>query len=237
MEILTTDQLINYCKSYNWTRKVTQLHVHHTWKPSHSDYNGSNGLQLQQGMKDYHTRTPVNGGPADGPYRDIAQHLTLLPDGRWVTGRSFNDTPVSIKDWNTGAFAIEMLGNFDTGNDKFTGLQAQEMFKFCAFFVVFKLLNIDEDVKFHRDNPTAGKTCPGTGIDRAWFMNTLKNTVNGDDEMAVYKTINDVPSWAQPTIQKLIDKGSLKGDGSGAINVSEDFCRTFVVLDREGLIK
>ncbi len=228
MEILTTDQLINYCKSYNWTRKVTQLHVHHTWKPCHKDYNGNNGLQLQQNMKAYHLSLG---------WSDIGQHLTLLPDGRWVTGRDFNLKPASITDWNTGAFAIEMVGNFDTGNDKFDGLQAQEMFKFCAFFVVFKLLNIDKDVKFHRDNPTAGKTCPGTGIDRTWFMNKLKNTVKGDEEMTYYKTVNDVPAWGKAAIQKLIDKGSLKGDPQGNLNVSEDFVRIFTVLDREGLIK
>lgn len=206
MEILTTDQLINYCKSFKWTRKITQLHVHHTWEPSHADYNGNNGLQLQQNMKAYH----ISLG-----WSDIGQHLTLLPDGRWVTGRDFNLKPASITDWNTGAFAIEMVGNFDTGNDKFEGIQAQEMFKFCAFFVVFKLLNIDKDVKFHRDNPTAGKTCPGTGIDRTWFMNTLKNTVKGDvftmEDLRKALNIPDA-KWAKEQVDLLKQNGLITSD-------------------------
>jgi hypothetical protein len=212
---MTTEQLIDYCKSYNWTCKIKQLHVHHTWEPSHADYNGSNGLELQQNMKAYHMRIPANGGPTDGPYRDIAQHLTLLPDGKWVTGRSFNDTPVSIYGWNTGAFAIEMVGNFDIGNDKFTGPQAQEMFKFCAFFVVFKLLNIDRDVKFHRDNPTAGKTCPGTGIDRTWFMDTLKNTVKGGAlTMEDLRKALNIPDakWAKEQVDLLKTNGLITAD-------------------------
>ena len=57
---------------------------------------------------------------------------------------------------------------------------------------------------------------------------------NGKVVKTLYKTINDVPNWARPTIQKLIDKKALSGDGKGNINVSEDFCRTFVALDRLG---
>jgi len=166
MQILTTEELINYCKSYQWKRKITQLHIHHTWKPSHKDYNGNNGLQLQEAMRNYHINT--NG------WSDIGQHLTLLPDGKWVTGRDFNKDPASISGWNTGAFAIEMLGNFDVGNDRFEGKQAEAMYKFCAWFVQFKNLSIDNQVKFHRDHPNAGKTCPGSGINRDLFMKRLK---------------------------------------------------------------
>lgn len=190
-QILTTDKLIDYCKKFKWTRKIKQLHVHHTWAPSHKDFNGTNGLQLQKGMRDYHVN--VLG------WNGIGQHLTLLPDGNWITGRDFNLDPASITKWNTGAFAVEMLGNFDIGHDKFEGKQAESMYKFLAFFVLFKVLNIDSDVKFHRDNPTAGKTCPGTGIDRKIFMNTLKNTIPITFDEALQfihdKTGIDIPHW------------------------------------------
>jgi len=166
MQIFTTDELINYCKSYQWKRKIAQLHIHHTWKPSHKDYNGNNGLQLQEAMRNYHIN--ING------WSDIGQHLTLLPDGKWVTGRDFNKDPASISGWNTGAFSIEMLGNFDTGNDRFEGRQAEAMYKFCAWFVQFKNLSIDNQVKFHRDSPNTDKTCPGSSIDRDLFMKRLK---------------------------------------------------------------
>lgn len=169
MQIMNTDQLISYCKSFKWTRAIKQLHVHHCYKPDHSDYTGSNGMQLQEAMRNYHMKT--NG------WSDIGQHLTLLPDGQWITGRDFNADPASISGWNEGAFAIEMVGNFDTGHDKFGLKQAQEMFAFCAFFVQNKGLDVDKQVKFHRDNPNAGKTCPGTGIDRTWFFNQLKESM------------------------------------------------------------
>jgi N-acetylmuramoyl-L-alanine amidase CwlA len=73
---------------------------------------------------------------------------------------------------------------------------------------------------------------------RSDVQKEIDNMINKEeDDMTYFKTINDVPDWAKSTIQKLINKGSLKGDSSGIINVSEDFVRTFVVLDREGLIK
>ena len=192
-KLFTTEQLIDYCKSFKWTRQVKQLHVHHTWSPSHKDYNGSNGLELQQAMRNYHVNTLG--------WSDIGQHLTLLPDGQWVTGRDFNKDPASIFGWNEGAFAIEMLGNFDKGNDEFKDPQAVAMFKFCAAFCLQKILNVDTNVKFHRDSPTAGKTCPGTGIDRTWFMNKLKEAIN------VPETVEE---WKLEGLKYLHDNGLLQ---------------------------
>lgn len=96
-----------------------------SWKPEHKDFNGSNHLALQQGMYNYH----VNG------WSDIGQHVTLTPDGKWVTGRPFNIAPASIKGWNTGAFAVEMIGNFDIEHDKFEGKQKESMLKFTKYFI------------------------------------------------------------------------------------------------------
>ncbi|WP_406242336.1 hypothetical protein ACF3M2_18700 [Tissierella carlieri] len=48
---------------------------------------------------------------------DIGQYLTLMPDGKWVTGRIFDIQPASIRGCNTEALAIEMLVNFDRIGD------------------------------------------------------------------------------------------------------------------------
>lgn len=80
------------------------------------------------------------------------------------------------------------------------------------------------------------KICPAPFVydEAAWqsFKNAL--TAQEDDDMATYQTIKDVPDWARPTIQKIMTKKALNGDGNGNINVSEDFCRTMVVFDRLG---
>ena len=121
--ILTTEELLKELDKYTFK----QLHWHHTWKPSHNNFTGNNHLALQQRMYNYHVN--VNG------WSDIGQHVTLTPDGKWVTGRLFNIAPASIKGWNTGAFAVEMLGNFGIGHDKFEGKQKESMLKLTKYFI------------------------------------------------------------------------------------------------------
>lgn len=50
-----------------------------------------------------------------------------------------------------------------------------------------------------------------------------------------YNYIDDnMPEWARPTIQKLSDKGVLKGDENG-LNLTEDLMRILVISDRAGV--
>ena len=46
--------------------------------------------------------------------------------------------------------------------------------------------------------------------------------------------INEMPKWARATIEKLVDKEFLKGDGEH-LNLSDDLLRTLVILDRTGV--
>lgn len=55
-----------------------------------------------------------------------------------------------------------------------------------------------------------------------------------EDGMVIYKTLNDVPSWYKPAVQKAMDKDALKGTGGGELNISEDMCRILTVLDNLG---
>ena len=55
----------------------------------------------------------------------------------------------------------------------------------------------------------------------------------GEIEMR-YNVIEEIPEYAKLTIQKLIDKGIIKGKNNG-LDLSEDMIRTFVILDRAGV--
>ena len=54
-----------------------------------------------------------------------------------------------------------------------------------------------------------------------------------EDAMDYYKTLDEVPKYYRPTVEKLVEAGALKGTGNG-LNLSEDFCRVMTVLDRLG---
>ena len=47
-----------------------------------------------------------------------------------------------------------------------------------------------------------------------------------------YATIDDVPSWARGETQRLIDRGALKGDAHGKLDLSMDMLRTMIVCQR-----
>jgi len=49
-----------------------------------------------------------------------------------------------------------------------------------------------------------------------------------------FNTLDSLPEWAKPTVQKMIAKGLLNGDGVG-LDLSRDMLRIFVVNDRAGL--
>jgi N-acetylmuramoyl-L-alanine amidase len=78
-----------------------------------------------------------------------------------------------------------------------------------------------------------GKTVDGFRAEVQRKINEMK----GETEMVIYKTLEDVPEWGRPVIQKLIGRGSIKGDGQGNITLSEDAVKILVILDREGVLK
>jgi len=49
-----------------------------------------------------------------------------------------------------------------------------------------------------------------------------------------FNTMAEMPDWARPTIEKMINSGLLRGDGVG-LDLSADMVRTFVISDRAGL--
>lgn len=55
-------------------------------------------------------------------------------------------------------------------------------------------------------------------------------------QCAVYDYMDDnMPSWAKPTIQKLMDRDILQGDDKGRLGLTMDAIRIFVANDRAGL--
>jgi len=166
-KILTLEQLIKELEKYDHK----ELHVHHTWKPDHSDWaKRPDGLYWSQAMRNYHINSRG--------WSDIGQHVTLCPDGKFVTGRDFGKTPASISGYNTGAFAVEMIGNFDVGHDKFDGPQKEAMIGLARWFY-----KRGKYIRFHREN--APKTCPGSSIDKNVFMAEVRGQIieRGDDRV------------------------------------------------------
>ncbi len=229
-KILSTNELIQEMMRFKWERSSKELHLHHTWKPTHKTFEKAKELYglpkayltIQDSMKTYHTKT--NG------WADIAQHLTLMPDGMWVVGRDWNKNPVSISGRNLVGFMIEMVGNFDLkgegeinslGYDELEESQLDAIVEFTEFFMAFT----GAELVFHRDYST--KTCPGTGIEKEdilesdeneahkWQIDIIKRAFERglikDLKLWIDNTTDPMPTWAVlQVIMNLEDKHGFK---------------------------
>lgn len=56
-----------------------------------------------------------------------------------------------------------------------------------------------------------------------------KNTVEEDDDMIRYHSIDEMPSYYREEAAQLVDSGALQGDTSGDLNVSDDMIRGTII--------
>jgi N-acetylmuramoyl-L-alanine amidase len=67
------------------------------------------------------------------------------------------------------------------------------------------------------------------------IVSAMQETVDKLSNPMIYNYIdNNMPEWARPTIQKLVDKGILQGDNNG-LNLTDELLRLLVINDRAGL--
>lgn len=150
---------------FPFSRRVTSVHMHHTWRPNHAQFRGHESIVS---MWRFHTQ--------QRNFSDIAQHLTIDPEGFVWTGRNWNSAPASARGFNgnstSGPFMFETIGDFDRGMDVLDGPQrAAVMDVIC---LVQKRFGLGPDaLMFH--NQMAHKSCPGTAIDRAAFVQQVRD--------------------------------------------------------------
>ena len=178
--------LENVCATV-WEQPKTEIHIHHTWIPSHKHYNGEKSIVA---MRNFH----LSQG-----YIDIAQHVTIAPDGEVWDGRPWNIAPASAKPRDgkifnhAGVFMIEVLGDFDLGNDRLEGAQLEATLQSVGFLQEF-FYQVDittnphvgktkqtvsrsyqrqqPGIRFH--NEMDPKSCPGTSISKSILDAALK---------------------------------------------------------------
>lgn len=63
----------------------------------------------------------------------------------------------------------------------------------------------------------------------------FKKTWSEEEVEKIYNWTEEVPDWARPTVQKLLDKGYLKGNEKGELELTYSMLKMFVVNDRAGL--
>ncbi len=172
---VTLDQFAELLDKFPFTRTIESVHMHHTWRPDRSQYRG---LSTIESMWTYHTQTKG--------WSDIAQHITIAPDGSIWTGRNWNQAPASASGFNgnstTGPFMFEIIGDFDSGNDPFDGQQKDTVLSVIA--LVQKRFGLKpHTLRFH--NSMSSKSCPGNAIDYETTLREVAELRAQLDEQAV----------------------------------------------------
>ena len=159
---LTLQQFVERLSGFSFSRRVGAVHMHHTWRPNHANFKkAADKHSIIVSMWRFHTDPPPKGRG----FSDIAQHITIDPQGNVWLGRDWNLPPASATGHNgskaLGPFMFEMIGDFDREKDPFVDPQ-----KNCALTVVAavqKRFGLPvESLRFH--NQMASKTCPGSSI-------------------------------------------------------------------------
>ena len=165
---LTLEEFDELLKKFSFARRIDAVHMHHTWRPNHAQYRGEGSIEA---MWRYHTRE--NG------WRDIAQHLSIAPDGTIWTGRDWNSPPASAPGYNgnreSGPFMFEIIGDFDQGCDRLEGAQRKAVLGVIAR-VQDKCSLPVESLRFHKNMVDHRKSCPGSGIEYQEILAETRKT-------------------------------------------------------------
>lgn len=147
---------------------------------------------------------------------------------------------------NANSVGVEMCINSD-GNYEKAFARTVEVVKY-----LMATLGIDaEHVVRHYD--ASRKNCPASmsGNNRARWKE-FKQRITEDIDMEELKKLEDrvrklekpmvynyidknMPEWARPTIQKLVNKGILCGNEKGKLGLTDELLRILVINDRAGL--
>lgn len=160
---MTADEFAARVGKFCWMRPVWRVDMHHTWNPSHDDYCGYESIER---MCRYHVE--------ERGWDDIAQHVSIAPDGMIWTGRDWNQMPASVGfGLNRDVFMFETIGNFDIGHDRLEGAQLQSVIRVISVVQAHFGLPA-QSLLFHREVPFTEKSCPGTSVDKGEILGMLK---------------------------------------------------------------
>ena len=87
-------------------------------------------------------------------------------------------------------------------------------------------------------NTSSTNNADGGAVERrarkfSQIVGAVRPSYDKEVEEVRYNTVEECPSWARETVQKLVDREYLNGTGEG-LDLSADMVRLLVILDRAG---
>lgn len=163
-------------------------------------------------------------------WRAIGYNFWVAFDGTIYEGRGFN-LGAGVENKNDHIISIGFQGDYHSKSIK----MPVEQFNAGVDIINHVMSKLPSKVKIggHGDfQPTA---CPGRYFPLEEMRSLKKRKGDSKVEM-IYNYIDEnMPEWARPTIQKLVDKGLLKGNEKGELGLNDTMLKLLVINDRAGL--
>ncbi len=197
----------------------------------------------------------IHGWHLNNGWAGIGYHYVIRKDGTIERGRPEWAIGSHAYGENSHTIGIHLSGDFEQAEP--TDEQLDRCGALVADICARYGIPIDRDhVVGHGE--LMATSCPGVNLQALLDDDTITgkavfyyNQAHGiEDEAATpaeqdggnqggrgaerFNTIDALPDWAKPTIQKMLNKGLLNGNGE-SLDLSLDMLRIFVVNDRAGL--
>ena len=204
-------------------------------------YTGNNGDTARNNLRYFFNNTPIASAHF---FVDETEVCSSVPVG--FAAYHCGATPNAYKHpdcRNDNSIGVELCSRLSGGKYYFKPETERNAAEFIASLMVKYNIPLANVIR-HYD--VTGKNCPAPYVDQAeWqrFKNMIvsnmsnKTDTKEESSMVYYESIDQIPAGEmRDTIQKLVDRGTIKGNGSG-LHLSADMVRMFVFLKREGLLK
>jgi len=199
-------------------RGINEVVVHHTWRPSASDYRG---IETVRGVRNYHTG--VRG------WSDNGYHVMFGPDGAIFLCRPMQRSGAHVLNRNAHTIGVSFIANFDSDEPaSYAGMGAGQGVV-AALLERFDLSV--KDIRFHRE--FAGKTCPGLKLGLARFRQDVQSVMEGE---TMPEEI-DVDAWALPAVERMQAAGIMAGKSADWFGGREPITRQEVAVVADRIVR
>jgi len=163
---VSIDEFRRHLQDIQVTRRIDEVVVHHTWRPTAADYRG---IETVRAVRRYHMQ--VRG------WSDNGYHVMIGPDGAIFLCRPIRRSGAHVSGRNAHTVGVAFIANFDREEPtQYPGMETG----YQVIAALLRRFKLDPTaIRFHRE--FASKTCPGLKLDLADFREEVGRRVAGEE--------------------------------------------------------
>jgi len=199
--LVTLEELDTYLDELMMPRRIDEVIIHHTWKPTAADYNGKSTIAA---VRRYHM--DVRG------WSDNGYHVMVAPNGDLWLCRPMERSGAHTLGRNAHSIGLSYVANFDVDRpEEYDGWNVG-----IAATAKILLERFDlpvQNIRFH--NEFAAKSCPGDNIDIEDYRAQVQEYLGGgapEVKVVLYPPTPEYPYGTVVPCDPEVTGGVTRGD-------------------------